>query len=153
MIDSSSVNKKLQYYFTVGSEFHIPYFDHMKRMHPSFKKMNPIYSGISHHMLFSRQYVKEMMQMVEDHHRNKDKDGNYVFWRIFIECVKEHLQYPAENVESGASEYEMYFNFMLQYHNDLVWIRSLKWHNVSSNFDIDNYNGGDLDYVSICWYS
>jgi hypothetical protein len=139
----------------------------MKRLHPSFRKMNPMYSGISHHMMFSREYVKEMMQMVEMQMVEMQmvemqmvgglghdaSSGNMKpFWQIFIECVKEHLHYPTEVFESGASEYEIYFNFMLQYHNDLVRTRILKWDNFGCDFDIDNNNDGDLDYASIFWY-
>ena len=142
-IDSSGVKECIETFFTFGREYHAPYFEHMSRLHPSLKKMVSTYSGISHHMMFSTFYVREMMKMIEDFH-----DGG-VFWRIFIESVKEHLKYGCDNLESGASEYELYFNYMIQYHPDLVSIRGLKWRNVSSKIDSLDL---DLDYVSICWY-
>lgn len=144
IIDSSGVREVFETFFTFSGEYHVPYFEHMHRLHPSLKKHELIaYSGISHHMMFSTFYVKEMMKMIEDFHGG-------VFWKIFIESVKEHLKYGAECLESGASEYELYFNYMIQYHYDEIFIRGLNWKNVSSK------NGSpfelDLDYVSICWY-
>jgi len=174
--DISGTNKILQYCFTIGTEHHVPYFEHMEQLHPNFKKISE-YSGISHHMMFSTEYVKEMMHMVEEYHSNSlhiyngtdeviegqvpinelniksqrdlivwrkdtchilhlhnDIKSNTPFWQIFIDSVKEHLKYWPKQTESGASEYELYFNYMLQYHADLVCSRTLKWENVSSQF-------------------
>jgi hypothetical protein len=128
---SGTNNKMLQYCFTVGTEHHLPYFEHMQRLHPSFKRMSE-YSGISHHMLFSTKYVIEMICMIEKYHAKSEMP----FWQIFIDCVKEHLKYWPEQCESGASEYELYFNYMLQYHSDLVCSRILKWENVGSQFTL-----------------
>jgi len=120
----------------------------MKRLHPSLRKMNAQCSGISHHMMFSTQYVVEMMQMVEKHHRNKKP-----FFQLFIESVKEHLNDVTTHSKSGASEYEMYFNYMLQYHSDLVSIRQLNWKNVKHNYDVVNEpNVYNYDFVSIAYY-
>jgi len=143
MMDSSGTKEYMETFFTVGLEYHVPYFEHIHRLHPSLKKEFNTYSGISHHMMFSTFYLKEMMTMIENFH------GSGLFWQIFIESVKEHLKYSPSNLESGASEYELYFNYMIQYHPDLVHIRQLKWQNVSckiESFDLD------LDYVSLCWY-
>ena len=134
--------------FAIGREFHPPYFQHMQRLHPSFKKMNE-WSGIVHHMVFSILYVKEIMRMVEDFH-NKDSVVR-PFWQIFIESVKDHLNWSPHAVESGASEYELYFHYMLQYHPDVVCIRKLSWDNVRHNVDITT-SEQVLDYVSVCWH-
>jgi len=53
--------------FTTSSEYHIPYFTHMNKLHPSFIK-NISDSGISHHMMFSKKYIKEIFEMVEAYH-------------------------------------------------------------------------------------
>ena len=126
--------------FTVGDEYSIPYFTHMLKVHPSFTKMIKE-SGISHHMMFYKPYVKEMFELVEYHH-------NMVFWKVFLEEVEEHRNYSIQYVESGASEYEMYFNFMLRNHPDKVHIRQLKWENMNYYFNPEQaYN---YDYVSLC---
>ena len=147
-ISSEGTKDTVQYFFTIGQEYHMPYFEHMKRLHPTFRKMNMQCSGISHHMMFSTQYVVEMMKMVEKHH------GNKPFFQLFIELVKEHLNHSPDRSESGASEYEMYFNYMLQYHSDLVSIRQLKWQNVRFDYDIVNEpNVHNLDYISVAsWF-
>lgn len=116
----------------VGSEYHVPYFEHMKRMHPSFEKQVR-YSGISHHMMFDRDYVAHMMRLVEEHHSGK------VFWQVFLEQVTDIMG-------SGASEYEMYFNYMLRYHPADFRIRALRWGNAPRILE-----GHGLDYVSVHW--
>lgn len=80
--------------------------------------------------------------MVEDKH-------NKPFWQVFILCVIEHLNHPIHAAESGASEYELYFNYMLKYHPDKIIVRSLSWKNISHKA-ITSTNVSGLDYVSIC---
>jgi len=116
--------------YNTGDEYHPPYFEHMARMHPSFVRRSPR-SGICHHMLFNRDIVFEMMSLI---------DGP--FWVKFLECVD-----PTEMEKSGASEYEMYFHYILGHHHEKIQIRPLKWANTTIS------NGHDLDYVSCHWYA
>jgi hypothetical protein len=106
-----------RYMFNMGDEHHIPYFEHMIRVHPSFQKMVK-FSGISHHMIFNRMIVSEMMMMVERHHDFTP------FWEVFLREVL-----PEQRPFSGASEYEMYFNYMLKNHKDKVIPRKIKFEN------------------------
>lgn len=132
-----------KFIFTVWNEYHIPYFEHMKRLHNSFNKMTK-HSGIAHHMLFNRNYIKELFYIVESTHYKP-------FWVCFIEAVKEHLKYPSDYVESGASEYELYFNFMIKNHSDKIILRTLNWVNQPRYYDINTPS--NYDYVSICeWW-
>lgn len=117
-------NKFLFNYSTI--EFHEPYFSHMKRLHSSLTRQTP-YSGITHHMIFYKPFIQHLFQLVEELRRGKP------FWKIFIECVCE------SEGASGASEYEIYFNFVLKYYPEHIMLRPLHWDN------IQNY-----DYVSIC---
>lgn len=119
--------------FNVGTHCHVPYFHHMKRMHPTFDKQSR-YSGITHHMMFEREYVADMMRLVEEHHSGK------VFWRVFLEQVTD---IPG----SGASEYEMYFNYMIRYRPTGFTIRPLRWTNEPEIIENQGY-----DYVSVHWY-
>jgi hypothetical protein len=120
------------YLFNTGSEYNIPYFDHMKKLHPSLtKQMNC--SGISHHMIFNKNILLSLFKMVSEFHKGIE------FWKIFLNCVDNKQG-------SGASEYEIYFNYMLIYHKNLIKIRNLNWKNVS-DYIPDNY-----DYISIHWY-
>ena len=48
---------------------------------------------------------------------------------------------------SGASEYEIYFNYVFKNYNDNVEIRQLNWTN-SGTLNVN----GDFDYISCHWY-
>ena len=119
--------------YNPGTEYHIPYFEHMKRLNNTFQRVDRSMSGISHHMIFETKYVKEIFDLVESEHGK-------TFWIVFLEKV-------VDIYDSGASEYEIYFNYMLWYNPDKIKIRKLNWRNVS---DINqNFN---QDYVSWHWY-
>ena len=132
--------KDSKYIFTTSNENHKPYFKHMAKLHPSFtKKIDN--SGISHHMIFNKLFIKEIFDLVESNHKKP-------FWLVFLESVDEHKNHTINAIESGASEYELYFNYMIQNHNDLIIIRNLNWQNKSRNYNVENKS--DLDYVSVC---
>jgi L-rhamnose mutarotase len=122
----------------ITGQNHTPYFQHMLRLHPSLERNHTI-SGICHHMLFTTEYVKELFNIVETHHKKS-------FWQVFLEEVDSNWRH---NDRSGASEYEMYFNFMNNYHADSCTIRRLYWANVS-HFQPDIQK--NYDYVSAHWH-
>ncbi len=125
-------NKTLYAY---GSEYNIPYFDHMLKLHTSFKKMDSSKSGICHHMMFNTSIIKEMIDLVESYHQDK-------FFKVFLTSVE-----PSNYEKSGASEYELYFNYILQYHPNEILVRKLLWNNVECLT-----NKGINDYESVHWY-
>ena len=108
-------NGKCLYCF--GTEYNEPYFIHMKKLHSSFKKMDEYKSGICHHMIFQTKYINEIFEMVEKEHNGTS------FYQTFLKCVMP-------SIDSGASEYEIYFNYMIQYHPTEIKIRFLSWNNV-----------------------
>jgi hypothetical protein len=126
------LNNKCLYNY--GTEYNIPYFKHMSRLHPSFKKMNPNISGICHHMIFQNKYIDEIFNLVEGFH-------SMPFYKVFLNTVTEIKG-------SGASEYELYFNYMIQNHSDKLTIRPLQWNNVSKLSNTHKY-----DYESVHHYS
>ena len=88
-----------------------------------------------------------MFELVEKKHNNK-------FWKVFIEMVDEHKNHSITSCESGASEYELYFNFMIKYHTDKMIIRELNWVNVSNYMYCNNlYDKYDLHIfpINIIW--
>jgi len=129
-----------QILFNVGKDHHEPYFEHMKRLHPSLKKMSE-HSGITHHMVFKNEYIKTLFDMVEKLHQKE-------FWRVFFEQVDEKERINENGgICSGASEYEIFFNFMYKYYPDKFRIRLLKYK------DVTTYNKNyDCDYISCHWY-
>jgi len=123
--------------YNMGSEYHIPYFQHMGRLLPGLTRRIPQWSGICHHMMFDTDILRELFQRVELHHSNRAP-----FWKIFLEIVA-----PTDILGSGASEYEIYFNYLLHNHSTEIKVRPLQWRNVGVINLSDNY-----DYVSWHWY-
>ena len=77
----------------------------------------------------------------------------YNFLFVFKSAVLDNgdqifLQLVDEQEKSGASEFEIYLNFMLQYYPDKIKIRKLNHLGVVDIKDIK----GNLDYVSYHWY-
>jgi hypothetical protein len=119
--------------YNYGIEYHRPYFEHMLQLNSSFTKVDPNKSGVCHHMIFETQRVKEIMWIIQKEHGDN-------FYNVFLKHVTEPNK-------SGASEYEIYFNYMLKNHSDAVTIRKLKWSNCST-LDLDS----DNDYISWHWH-
>ena len=94
-------------------------------------------SGITSHMIFEKKYIKELINLIENNNSCK-------FYEIFLSNVIQ-----SEYNAAGASEYEIYFNFMLKYHSDKIIIRKLNWGNHGK---IEKYMYDTYDYVSIHWY-
>jgi hypothetical protein len=120
--------------YNYGIEYNLPYFNHMKLLHPSLTKQQNI-SGICHHMVFQKNILQELFKLVEDYHK---KD----FWVCFMELLN-----PNDIEGSAASEYEIYFNYILIYHKNKIKIRELKWQNTSHIIYDPN-----LNYISCHWY-
>ena len=123
-IDFFENNKAL---YNISLAHHKPYFIHMEKLYPSLKRISK--SGITHHMIFQRNIMLDLFNRVESFH---DDD----FWKIFLYLVDI-------TQKSGASEYEIYFNFIQIFHKDKFKIRKLKWKN-TKNRDLNK----DLDYIS-----
>ena len=119
--------------YNYGTEYHIPYFDHMKKLDEDLIKVYANKSGICHHMIFETKYIDELIAHIEKKH-------NDIFYNIFLKEV-------IDKNGSGASEYEIYFNYMLKYHPDKLIIRELIWKN--TNILETNAN---CDYISYHWY-
>jgi len=122
--------------YTTGTEHHSPYFEHMKRLHPSLtRKMDA--SGIVHHMMFETKHINGLFELVKQTH------PSLVFWQVFLKNVD-----PQHILHSGASEYEIYFNYMLHHNPTCIRIRPLKWTNSPT---INNYSQ-HYDYIAVHWY-
>jgi hypothetical protein len=121
--------------YNFAHEYHPPYFEHMARLAPVFTRTYEL-SGICHHMLFETNVVKEIIRQVEAEHKGKR------FWEAFLECVKKELQH---GIGSGASEYELYFHYIMKTRLDEVEIRELVWAN-AGRWAPEEW--GEHDYVS-----
>jgi hypothetical protein len=130
--------------FTTGTEHNIPYFTHMNLLDINFIKYHEN-SGICHHMLFNKNYIKEIFNIVETNHK-------IPFWQAFILSVNEHEKHDIHFEESGSSEYELYFNYMFKNYSDNIIIRKLNWKNISRHEYYNNDYDQELDYISVCNY-
>jgi hypothetical protein len=134
------INENKQLLYSFSPEYHLPYFTHMNLLHKSLFKKSSL-SGVTHHMIFNTYLLSELFNMVELYH-NKGP-----FWKIFLEIVdKDHYD------GSGASEYEIYFNYMLINHFDKISVRKLKWNNVSSLYHINELTLNKFNYISYHHY-
>lgn len=124
-------NKMCLYNFSF--EYHVPYFEHMLKLDKELIRVNTNLSGICHHMIFETKYVNEIISKIEKNH-------NDFFFNIFLKLV-------TDKNGSGASEYEIYFNYMLKNHNDKIKIRQLNWKDSDKLITETN-----LDYISCHWY-
>jgi hypothetical protein len=123
----------------------------MARLHPLLARAHPDWSGICHHMVFQRAHVDLLFELVEDFQPRSSQAGalKKEFWQIFLESVD-----PADYDAAGASEYEIYFNFLQRFFPDEVAVRFLRWANAPAAV-LDNaaaLAGCDLDYVSCHYY-
>lgn len=119
--------------YNYGTEYHKPYFHHMEKLDKDLTKIDKGKSGICHHMIFDKKYIDELISKIEKNH-------NDLFYNIFLKTVTDKRG-------SGASEYEIYFNYMLKYHHDKIQIRELSWKNTNKLESNSNY-----DYISYHWY-
>lgn len=119
--------------YNYGTEYHKPYFEHMKKLDNDLTKMDKNKSGICHHMIFEKKYINELMTRIEKNH-------NEIFYEVFLKNV-------TDKKGSGTSEYEIYFNYMLKYNPDKIQIRELNWKN-TNKLETDS----NCDYISYHWY-
>ena len=119
--DSDTLFNKKQYFikkekmvFDCSDEFHLPYFDTLKKLLP-IKKRFPL-SFVAHHMLFKKSYLKEMKNEIE-------KTQN----KPWLNAILDNL-HPDET--SSFSEYETYGNWMYQNHKKDMLLR--EWYNLST---------------------
>lgn len=134
------INAHNQCQYNFGREYHCHYFDHMQKLHPDLTRVYEL-SGICHHMMFETRIMKKLFEMVETHHQLKvDNQDDKPFWAVFLEQVEPWLRH---DYGSGASEYELYFNYICKFHMDEIEVRELQWDNVRK-LDLTL----DIDYVS-----
>jgi hypothetical protein len=122
--------------FNSGTEYHVEYFNHIKRVAPFIEKVSHV-SGICHYMPMKSKIVKDLISKVEQLHSD-------IFWKIMLQKVD-----PKDFNGSGMSEYEMLFNFTLKNFPNDSSVKRLEWKNASNILDSDK---DTFSYVSVHWY-
>lgn len=118
----------------VAGVSHEPYFEHMRRLHPTFTQWKRRISGITNLMIFNKKIIIELMEKVEEHHKRN-------FWEIFLDSI-------TDKKGCGASEYEIYFNYIMNFKADISRVRPLQWNNDGQRSAVPK---GDWNYVSYPW--
>ncbi len=104
---------------SISTEETPAYYSHMERVLPGLQKQTE-FSGIVHHMMTKRKHMSEILDRIEKEHEGPA-------WKTLLRLVD-----PEDHTRSGMSEYEIYFNYCLQYHSDEYAIRLLKFANCTS---------------------
>ena len=120
--------------YTKATENHPPYVVHMGRLLPGLHRMTRGVSGVAHHMILSRPVLRDLMGEVQDRWQEP-------FWKMFLRCVE-----PKHRAHSGASEYEIYFNY-LQWRGYAMRMRDLIWMTSSSPDDMPRHATEAWHYV------
>jgi hypothetical protein len=121
--------------YNVGTEYHAPYFQHASRLLPGLARLFPEHSGICHHMLFQKPILDALFMEVEGAHKTK-------FWKAFCRSVT-----PSQRCFSGASEYEIYFNYVFSKFK-IAKLRRLRWSNEIDYKNVEYYRTQGYTYVS-----
>lgn len=125
--------------YTTGKGYHKSYFEHAQKLISGLKKVYHKKSGISHHMLFQKIVLRDLFNYVENQHHTE-------FWKAFCTLID-----PQELDGSGASEYEIYFNFVFS-RTDQVKIRKLKWKDSSLINKCQYFRNAKYHYVAFHSY-
>jgi hypothetical protein len=140
--------------YNYSHENYTPYYHHMKRMCQGFDKVYA-HSGICHHMMFEKKYIQELFDCFDERNdtsqmNTSDKlSGFDAFWPRFLYEVDWDLRGDEPWPKSGASEYELYINYMMKNHPGAICERELKYIDIHSHDFLEHpENYPELDYVS-----
>lgn len=126
--------------YNYSNEYHKPYFTHLEKLDSElFKRNNNNYSGICHHMMFETKIITEIVNQIENKYNDK-------FFNVMLKLVE-----PIHYSGSGFSEYELYFNYIINKHSDKIKIRKLNnknFENIQNNYETMT----EYDYVSFHSY-
>lgn len=122
--------------FATATKIKDRYINHAKRLVPGYKRANPRFFSVCHHMLFQKPIMDDLFNLVEKHHGK-------AFWEAFCDCVDLN--------EGGASEYEIYYSFAFSMTNQ-VKIRQLKFANTPYLNQIENYRKKGYHFASFHSY-
>lgn len=135
-------NTDVQFFFsevpiiTFGREVpHKPYFQHMRRLYPLLGFENAR-SAISHHGVFEHDILARLHSDVENFHQKS-------FYKVFIDSID-----PLSFEESGAAEYEIYYNYLRLIDRKII-TREPNYIDTGS-FSLGEQSGAD--YFAYHWY-
>lgn len=111
-------NEENKPYFHLKTEYHKPYFDTIDNLFNNNYKKSVKGSFIAEHMIFKTEYVKDMLNEIEE---NNSIDGKY-FYEKMIDAITE-----IKNLNnSGFSEFETYGTYVYSKYKDSYSIKEWK---------------------------
>ncbi|KAK3239082.1 hypothetical protein CYMTET_50966 [Cymbomonas tetramitiformis] len=106
-------------FYTAGDNFHEPYFQHMRQLTGGLvDRYLPELSGMCHYMVFHQVVLRSLFELVE-------RECGRPFVEAFMLCLNR------SDIEMGASEYELYFNYAIRWHPERVLVRHIQWKNTA----------------------
>jgi len=123
---------------TVATEYHLPYFDHMKKLIPWLSRATR-HSGVAHHMMFTAPILTELKRLVSMY-----SNENWV--TAFLKSV------DSRSYGAGASEYEIYFNLAIALHPDKIRLRELHWNDQYCDIKKNLNSTQCVDFFSNHWH-
>ncbi len=127
---------------STSSQRHLPYFEHMKKLHPTFTIAHKR-SGICNFMMFNVRMLKDMFKLVETYHKPDGQDR--LFWQIFLDAIDV-------NEESGASEFEIYFTYLHKFAKSTFKIRNLREKVKDKVVPAEPTSEHEYDFMSKHWH-
>jgi hypothetical protein len=126
-----------KFLFDKNHEIHQPYFDHMKRLHPSFEPWKQNFSGIVNCMIFNKKILTELIEKVEIYQKKP-------FWEAYLDCIDRNYVSA-----SGAAEYELYFHYVMKNYEKRTTLRPLQYSNGGQRWESPR---GDWHYITYHHY-
>jgi hypothetical protein len=121
-------------YMDWNNDVYPQYKDHCEQLYPAIEYNEKC--GIVNYMMFAKSRVRGMIETIEQAHGSKEP-----FWNLFLQFVD-----PALYTASGASEFQLYFSWMNQFHPQEICLRQLNCKNVHALEEAHGY-----DIVSWHW--
>ena len=135
----SFMNERNEPLFNPGIRGHRPYYDHAKRLIPTFYNVfKKKYFGISHHMLIQRAVMQSLFDTIVAHNKMEP-------WKAICKHMK--IEPSGDVINVGLSEFEIYFNYIFATTHQ-AHIRKLTWANVASLNAIERYRSAGYHYIS-----
>jgi hypothetical protein len=105
-----------KFYYCKAEEYHKPYLEPIKKLFNIEETIG--FSAISHHMIFHKEKLNEMIQKVMDRFESKS----------FFDTVLSVLDYAEA---SCMSEWDLYANYMILNYPEMCEQRQLRWEDIS----------------------
>jgi SAM-dependent methyltransferase/beta-galactosidase beta subunit len=124
-----------KFYYCKANEYHQPYIETIKKILGVDSTIG--FSTISHHMIFNKKYLNEMIQDIQNRFESNS----------LCDCILDNINYDEL---SSVSEWDLYSNYMITNHPEISENRQLIWKDISyipNDSDLEDLRI-DNDFIS-----